>query len=667
MSGRVLTRADGNRFLELLGISAIAVAQPVFASMGDAPEHFLVAGADRWTVVLFALAVVLLPPLVLWVVSALASRLTKRLGDLLHAASVAGLAAVLVALLVDQLTGRWETVGVAFGIVWLGGTVLFAEVPAIRAWPRVLSLAAPVIVVLFLFLSPVSALVLPEGELPSHEVRTNGAPVVLIVLDELPLTALLDGHGQIDKDLYPNLARFAGDSTWYRNTTTVHGFTTSAVPAIFTGRYPPSPARAPNSFNFPESLFTLLAPTYDVHAFENYDLCPSASCEGRDVDRVEVMSDLVSNGLSTIWDRLVPDAPPMIAFETAGPTSLANFAQLAASIEPGSHRLYVTHVFLPHTPFQFTADGRRYVDPDPYFGLAADQSINALRWNSDATAALARIRHRIQMQYTDDLLGEVLDRMRVFDIYDDAVVVITADHGVAFHGGEPHRVVTDATAPDILWVPLLVKAPGQDAPVVTDVNVETVDILPTIASLLDAEIPWPIDGVVAGSRDTDVKRFFSDWNGAAGVEGIPFDGTAHLARVLKADASQEGPSLRFAPYATGVHDNLLGVPVGERDMESAAHGEVSIDDLRSYAEIAQDRPLPLVVQGTLHAGEPVEALAVVVNGRIAAVVEPYRTGTQYRFAAMIPDFVLRTEDNRVEVFGVSRDRGRLELLRLEHS
>ena len=66
----------------------------------------------------------------------------------------------------------------------------------------------------------------------------DAAPVVLIVLDELPTASIIDDAGAIDAVRFPNLARLAGQSTWYRNHTTQSGFTDTAVPAIFTGQEP---------------------------------------------------------------------------------------------------------------------------------------------------------------------------------------------------------------------------------------------------------------------------------------------------------------------------------------------------------------------------------------------------------------------------------------------
>ena len=68
-------------------------------------------------------------------------------------------------------------------------------------------------------------------------------------------------------------------------------------------------------------------------------------------------------------------------------------------------------------------------------------------------------------------------------------IVVTADHGAAFETGEPLRGVSEANADSVLWVPLLVKPPGQDTGRIDDRPATAVDVLPTIADVIDLELP----------------------------------------------------------------------------------------------------------------------------------------------------------------------------------
>ena len=81
------------------------------------------------------------------------------------------------------------------------------------------------------------------------------------------------------------------------------------------------------------------------------------------------------------------------------------------------------------------------------------------------------------MQYVDTLLGRLLDALRANGLYDDAVIVVAADHGASFVTGKPRRPATRDNVGAIAPVPLFVKLP----PFRTDVEREVVLALAAIA------------------------------------------------------------------------------------------------------------------------------------------------------------------------------------------
>ena len=88
----------------------------------------------------------------------------------------------------------------------------------------------------------------------------------------------------------------------------------------------------------------------------------------------------------------------------------------------------------------------------------------------------------LQVQYVDRLVGRLLDALRARGLYDDAVVVVTADHGASFVTGQPRRPANRANVGVIAPVPFFVKLPRPArAARVDDRAVRTIDVLPTIA------------------------------------------------------------------------------------------------------------------------------------------------------------------------------------------
>ena len=91
-------------------------------------------------------------------------------------------------------------------------------------------------------------------------------------------------------------------------------------------------------------------------------------------------------------------------------------------------------------------------------------------------------------------------------MWDRALVVLTADHGVSFRvkptPAPPfvlgrlgyRRELTTENAEDIVTVPLFVKYPGQSEGRTDPEWGRTIDILPTIADVLGIRLPFKVDG-----------------------------------------------------------------------------------------------------------------------------------------------------------------------------
>ena len=191
--------------------------------------------------------------------------------------------------------------------------------------------------------------------------------------------------------------------------------------------------------------------------------------------------------------------------------------------------LHFLHVLLPHKSWRYLPSGARYSDT-----VGADAELGGLEdWTEDEWPVLqAEQRFLLQLQYTDELLGGLLDKLRAEGLYDDSLIVVAADHGVAFRAGDQRRDVTETNAADILSVPLFVKLPGQRRGEVDEAAARTVDVVPTIADAIGAEIPWEVDGVsLVGGRLPDRPIEMENLRGG-GVELTAAEFTAALEDAL---------------------------------------------------------------------------------------------------------------------------------------
>ena len=66
----------------------------------------------------------------------------------------------------------------------------------------------------------------------------------------------------------------------------------------------------------------------------------------------------------------------------------------------------------------------------------------------------------LQTGYVDSQLVRFLDVIRNTSWYDDALVMVMADHGIAFTAGEVSAVGIEENIDDIAYVPLFREDPG---------------------------------------------------------------------------------------------------------------------------------------------------------------------------------------------------------------
>jgi arylsulfatase A-like enzyme len=95
--------------------------------------------------------------------------------------------------------------------------------------------------------------------------------------------------------------------------------------------------------------------------------------------------------------------------------------------------------------------------------------------------------------YIDFHIEKLITKLYELGMYEDCLLIITADHGEAF--GERNFIGhTVSVYQDQVHVPLIIKYPNIDKSVVVNETVSLVDIMPTILNLLGHEIPEDIQG-----------------------------------------------------------------------------------------------------------------------------------------------------------------------------
>jgi hypothetical protein len=476
-------------------------------------------------------------------------------------------------------------------------------------------------------------------------VEPRRAHAVLLVLDELPNDSFLDRRGRVDAGRYPNFAALAADSTWFQNAYSTYDSTTKAVPLILDGMRP-VPESEPERRWHPRSIFTALgARGYRILAAEEATaLCPPRLCRGA--------------------HRRHPAIRPRLNRGRA-----ERFASFVRSIRPSRRpTLWMKHVLLPHGPYLYlpsgakTRPGARDLVPEMNSEIAFHDPF-LTRHNEQ--------RYLLQLGFVDRLLGRLMQRLKRLAIYDDTLIVVTADHGYAWQVGvSTRRSVSHSNIHELTPVPFFVKAPGQQKGRVARAYTQTLDVTPTIADLLGVRLGYRTHGRSAFSRAVRRRRAVAvttrGFSGIVRITGRRWE--ARRRGVVRRRLRQLGWG-DWASLYTGIgpHRQLVGRRVAGLARAAASGVRASIAQAEAFDQVRRPGGIvPAQVAGSVVGGgahRPGRAIAVAINGRIEGVGRTFelagRRGEHY--AVNVPEAALANGRNVVEVFEITR-RGELRAL-----
>ena len=463
------------------------------------------------------------------------------------------------------------------------------------------------------------------------QAQAAGTPIVEVVFDELPTATLMDPTGsRIDRERFPGFARLAAASTWYRDNSTVADFTGRAVPAIETGVNPGFDT-LPIASQQPNSIFSLLGGKYRFNVSEPVTkVCPASLCPS-------------NAGAEQGAKGLTAGEFAQQAFEKPKPKLFDRFVK---RIRPGDRSFNFIHFELPHEPFHFLPDGRSY----NYAPISDVGNHNAQRWAGGVGgAAETWQRHYIQTGFADRLLARVIARMKQVGLWNRALLVVTADHGISFDPSTLRRVASEANFGGVANPPLFIRYPGQKGGVVSDAKTRSVDVVPTIAKVVGVDLTYPTDGSpisADGTEDGSGTDTVTVLN--ANEQDISVPLTEVLAQrdaVLRRAARELGS--RSGLFSLGPRPDLIG-----RRMPPVSGHAAAIDsglDI-DQARLARGAKVPAFVNGTVAPRYSGKVLAIGVNGEVAATCIAFRFHGKVRWGAVVPPSRLHRGDNSVGVY-----------------
>ncbi len=289
----------------------------------------------------------------------------------------------------------------------------------------------------------------------------------------------------------PRLDELAASAFVFDSARTTAPLTTPAHLSMLTGLVPPRHAVRDNGYApLPASVPTL------AEAARAQGVATAAFVSAAVLD--------AAYGLARGFD--VYDSPPLdpgatdlhVVERGAAATLSAARAWLAARDREQPFFLWV-HFFDPHAPYEPPADLAGA--GSPYLGEVAA---------------------------ADRALGVLLDDLRAEGTLDRTLVVVCADHGESLgqHGEPTHAALCYEPT---IRVPLVVRPPGGVTPAQRVAEpVSVVDVAPTIARVLGAQLPSDVDGLdLLQPRPADRTTYFESyygwlnhgWSPLAGIAG----------------------------------------------------------------------------------------------------------------------------------------------------
>jgi hypothetical protein len=705
-------------FLHIFGLWGIAVVQPLFDLFARYGDFFVAHEAQPADVVLLAGLLSVGLPLLLVLLIFVVGSISHQAKAAVHHVLLGALMMLFVLWILKGLQIQSDILLIVLAAL-LSTAFLYSYVliPLVRDAMTWLAITVVVFPIIFLTLSPVKQLIFPSQVASySTQMGKQDIPIVFIIFEEIPLVSLLDENHVIDSQRYPNFSQLSQTAHWFRNYTVNAPSTSLSVSSILTGKYAIKD-HLMVAASYPYSMFSILAPHYRVAAEGlskgivpvELKISPTEPSRRAMVGQLSMMlldmsvvylhmilpSHIASNlpPVTDNWNHFfvssnLPD--PSSSKEAKeknntnrfsgkwypGKSKKQDFDAFIASItNQPKLTLYYLHAGIAHNPWLLAPSGRWY-GPISVLGFRRDGAyVNSLfgfggkRWSSDKWLVNQGYqRHLFEVSRADAMVGEVMSRLKSLDMFEQSLIVITSDHGASFKPGSRTRG-TPATAPgDTMPVPFIIKLPYQKEGVTSDANAEAIDVLPTIADILDMELPAPVDGqsmfdTSMPKRDTKTM-VYSAQSGkleqlvVSATNDIKYERLQNKLAIFGSGHTRPNGYYAIGPFASLVGRKPGDIPILDNEGESLTI-EFKQRDVFKQVDIGSTNFIPIYVSGTVLKGAPANKkvnLAIAVNGTVQAVTQTFseEPGVTPSFYAMLPEHVLVNGSNKIDFYAIVR-------------
>lgn len=343
--------------------------------------------------------------------------------------------------------------------------------------------------------------------------RAPRPSVVLIVVDTLRKDHLsCYGH---ERATTPHLDRLAAEGVRFDLAYSQAPWTTPSIGSLLTSHYPPSIGIRTERSVLSEELLLLPEVLRDAGwrtgAVVSHTFCSSEWNFDQGFESFDESNVL---GHAAVTSGAVTAR----ALEFVDAQGDAPFFLWAHYFDP--HFAYVEH-----SEFAFGGAGD-YAGPVQSGMLFSE----LFQMRADLSAADLHELRRLydsEIAHTDRAIGALLDGLRERSLFDEALIVFTADHGEEFfdHGALGHA---RQMYQELVNVPLIVKLPlslrGAQTPASVLRPVPLLDVFPTVLDVAGVEVPPGIEGRsllrTDGTLEPELRPFFAETARRGGVRAV---------------------------------------------------------------------------------------------------------------------------------------------------
>jgi len=291
----------------------------------------------------------------------------------------------------------------------------------------------------------------------------------------------------------PRLDALAAESILFADYMTVVPTTLASHTSLFTGKYPHSHGTPRNGYTVSDENVLLAEILYDA-GFHTAGFLGSFALDSR-FDFAQGFEHY-----DETFPRLVGQQGAVQNERPAAAVTDAVIAHLNQLGTPPNLFLFV-HYFDPHVPYAPPAPYDTMYGPEagnklPPLPEIRQQLTRAARQGSQTPAARAMAkRYAGEVSYLDEHVGRLIDDLRRRGILEDAIVIVTSDHGENLwdhpayfnHGLTVYQSTVGAVC--------MIRLPdGKRAGARVKELVASIDVLPTVLSFLGLPIPNGLDG-----------------------------------------------------------------------------------------------------------------------------------------------------------------------------